>query len=104
MAGRGVIRIVVLAIAAGAVLVLVAGFVWRPTGSSRSSRSAAGTCVQRLLQDWRDGRIDGTYPLPCYQRTIKQLPADMRVYSSAVDDIRQARADRIVQGVTRTPS
>jgi hypothetical protein len=102
MAGRGVIRIAVLAVAAGVVLVLVAGFVWRPTSSSQASRPATKPCVQRLMQDWRDGRIDGTYPLPCYQRTISQLPADLRVYSSAADDIRQARATRIVQSAGRT--
>ena len=105
MVGRGYItRIVVLGVAAAVVLVLVAGFVWAPASSPQASPRASSTCEHRLLRDWRDGRIDGTYPLPCYQRTINGLPADLRAYSSAEQDIRQARADRIVQSATRTPS
>jgi len=105
MVGRGYItRIAVLGVAAAVVLVLVGAFVWPSASSKRASRPASSTCEQRLLQDWRDGRIDGTYPLPCYQRAINELPADLRSYSSAEQDIRQARADRIVQSATRTPS
>jgi hypothetical protein len=58
---------------------------------------AAATCDSRLLRDWSDGRIDGTYPVGCYRTALRSLPADLKVYSSAPDDIAQALSQRIVQ-------
>lgn len=52
--------------------------------------AAASPCGDRVIDDWYDGRIDGTYPLPCYDDAIEQLPRDLRDYSSAPDDIRRA--------------
>ena len=94
MAGRGSItRFVVLAAAAAVAVVLVGAFTRGPSESDRG----ASRCVPRLMQDWRDGSIDGAYPLPCYQAAITGLPADLREYSSAEDDIRQARVRRIAE-------
>ena len=47
-------------------------------------------CVSTLLNDWRDGRIDGTYSVECYQTALAQLPEDLRIYSSAETDIQRA--------------
>lgn len=47
-------------------------------------------CASRLLGDWRDGRIDGTYSVECYQTALAQLPEDLRIYSSAESDIKRA--------------
>ncbi|MDX6407096.1 MAG: hypothetical protein QOE13_167 [Gaiellaceae bacterium] len=47
-------------------------------------------CVSALLDDWRDGRIDGTYSVQCYQTALSQLPEDLRIYSSAESDIKRA--------------
>jgi hypothetical protein len=47
-------------------------------------------CVSTLLNDWRDGRIDGTYSVACYQTALAQLPEDLRIYSSAESDIQRA--------------
>ena len=55
----------------------------------------ASTCSTRLLMDWRDGRIDGTYPVECYQEALASMPEDVRVYSSAEDDITRALQDRL---------
>jgi hypothetical protein len=94
MAGRGAItRFVVLAAAAAIAVVLVGAFTRGPSEAGR----ATSRCVPRLMHDWRDGSIDGSYPLPCYQAAITDLPADLRTYSSAEDDIRQARARRIAE-------
>jgi hypothetical protein len=60
------------------------------------------SCTDRLLEDWRDGRIDGTYPLACYRNAIKKLPVDLAVYSSAPEDIRQAMSERIVQSAPQS--
>jgi hypothetical protein len=51
---------------------------------------AAPSCASRLLADWRDGRIDQTYPVACYRQALAQLPEDVRVYSTAQNDITRA--------------
>jgi hypothetical protein len=65
-------------------------------GSARPA-AAATPCWKKLLNDWYDGRIDNVYPVHCYQDTLKHLPEDISVYSSARDDIlralQSARAD-----------
>jgi cobalamin biosynthesis Mg chelatase CobN len=54
--------------------------------------AAAGAtpCWKKLLNDWYDGRIDNVYPVSCYEETLKHLPEDISVYSSARDDILRA--------------
>jgi len=52
--------------------------------------AAATPCWKTLLNDWYDGRIDGTYQVHCYRDAIKHLPADVSTYSSARDDILRA--------------
>ena len=57
--------------------------------------SAKTPCWKVLINDWYDGRIDKTYPIPCYQQALRHLPEDVQTYSSARDDIRQALQDRL---------
>jgi lysozyme family protein len=53
-----------------------------------SARPAdAATCWQRVLSDWRDGHIDGTYSPSCLRAAIVNMPEDLRIYGNAVDDI-----------------
>jgi cobalamin biosynthesis Mg chelatase CobN len=52
--------------------------------------AAATPCWKKLLNDWYDGRIDNVYPVSCYEQTLKHLPEDISVYSSARDDILRA--------------
>src|SRR5213083_556121 len=59
------------------------------------SAAASGGCGQRLLADWRDGRIDGTYPVTCYRQALANLPEDVRVYSTAQSDITRALQARL---------
>jgi hypothetical protein len=58
---------------------------------------AANGCAARLIADWRDGRIDRTYPVACYREALAQLPEDLRVYSSASSDITRALQARVAQ-------
>ncbi len=51
---------------------------------------AAQSCGTRVLDDWRDGRIDGTYSVSCYRQALAHLPEDVRVYSTAQADITRA--------------
>jgi hypothetical protein len=52
--------------------------------------AAAPSCGRQVIDDWWDGRIDGTYDLHCYDDAIEILPRDVRDYSSAEDDIKRA--------------
>jgi hypothetical protein len=52
--------------------------------------SAATPCWKRLINDWYDGRIDQAYPVRCYRQAIKNLPEDVKAYSSAREDIQRA--------------
>jgi hypothetical protein len=52
--------------------------------------AAAQSCGRKVIDDWWDGRIDGTYELHCYDDAIEILPRDVRDYSSAEDDIKRA--------------
>jgi hypothetical protein len=61
---------------------------------STTGQAATG-CASLLLQDWRDGRIDGTYPVSCYRAALDQMPEDVRIYSSAESDIKRALLARI---------
>src|SRR5919202_5060140 len=57
--------------------------------------NASQSCASKLLGDWRDGRIDGTYPVACYRQALAELPEDARVYSSATADITRALQARL---------
>ena len=57
---------------------------------STAPAAAAQSCGRKVIDDWWDGRIDGTYELHCYDDAIELLPRDVRDYSSAEDDIKRA--------------
>src|SRR5207248_1463594 len=71
----GLIRVsiaVLLVIGAAALGVLFT----RYSGEKDSKAAAAApakspTCESRLLHDWSDGRIDGTYPVTCYRAALR---------------------------------
>jgi len=67
-----------------ALAALLGALVFSGTGQAKPS------CASALLQDWRDGRIDGTYSVACYRTALAQLPEDLRIYSSAESDIKRA--------------
>ena len=67
---------------------------------SAGPAAAAKSCGEKVIDDWFDGRIDGTYPLHCYDDAIEQLPRDVRDYSSAKEDIERALQARL-RGETR---
>jgi hypothetical protein len=81
--GRGCRRLLLFAAACLAALAV--------TGTAAAARS----CGSRVLADWRDGRLDGTYPVACYRQALAQLPEDVRVYSSAQADITRALQQRL---------
>jgi hypothetical protein len=64
---------------------------------ARAAAKAGTPCWKVLLNDWYDGRIDGTYPRHCYSDALKHLPADVSTYSSAHDDILRALQSAIAK-------
>src|SRR5204862_3569917 len=49
-----------------------------------------------VISDWyADGRIDGTYPIPCYEQAKQHLPADVQAYADAADEIQRAMLDQL---------
>jgi hypothetical protein len=72
-----------------------------PALASSAKRKHPAPCWKTLINDWYDGRIDGTYPIHCYREALRHLPTDVDTYSSARDDIKQALQERIAQGHTK---
>jgi hypothetical protein len=69
------------ALLAGAVLAL----------TTPGQASAAKPCWERVINDWlKDGRIDGTYSVRCYQQALKNVQEDLRDYSNVTDVIQAA--------------
>jgi len=63
---------------------------------------AATPCWKQVLNDRSQGRAIGVYPLHCYRDAIRNLPEDLRDYSSAADDINAALQAQIAHRVNRT--
>ena len=98
-------RIALVVACAAVFLAAVATFVTLAlVGTAPPNEDAAQArprCGNAVVKDWSDGRIDRDYPVACYRAALKSLPADLRVYSSAPDDIRQALSTRITQGAQK---
>jgi hypothetical protein len=86
-------RITLGALALAVIALLGAG------ASQAAAKKRSGTpCWKLVVNDWFDnGRIDGTYPIPCYTQAIQHIPEDALVYSSAPNDIRRAMLAAIRQ-------
>ena len=76
-------------------LVAMAAVVGLVALACTATAGAAQSCGSRLLADWRDGRIDRTYPVLCYRQALAHLPEDVRVYSTAQNDITRALQARL---------
>jgi hypothetical protein len=70
--------------------------------AASGTAAAKSSCATRLIADWQDGRIDRTYPVPCYREALASLPEDVRVYSTATSDITRALHARLASSTRRT--
>lgn len=82
-----------VSLCAGLASVALLGAVAQPARAA----SAGTPCWKQLLNDWYDGRIDGSYQRHCYNDALKHLPADVSTYSSAHDDILRALQSAIAK-------
>jgi hypothetical protein len=53
------------------------------------------SCAETVLNDWYDGALDSIYDPECYQEALQRLPEDVRVYTTAVDDISRAMRQQL---------
>src|SRR5256714_4229368 len=61
-------------------------------GSAAPQAHAARLCWLTLMNDYLpDGKIDGTYRLHCYDDALRNLQPDVKIYGTAIDDIRDAK-------------
>jgi hypothetical protein len=51
---------------------------------------AASGCAGAVIDAWHSGRLDGSFQPECYREALRELPEDIRIYSSAQDDINRA--------------
>jgi hypothetical protein len=72
------------------VLVLLAALAFGAGTAGAKANAHKGACWQKLLNDWYDGRIDGTYSVRCYHEAINHLPEDVLNYGQARDDLNRA--------------
>ena len=59
-------------------------------GLAVAAPASAAPCWRAVVDDWyKNGRVDGHYPIHCYTEAIANLPEDSKQYSSAPEDIRR---------------
>jgi hypothetical protein len=51
---------------------------------------AATDCGNAVVEAWDNGRLDSSFAPACYRKALQELPEDIRIYSSAQDDINRA--------------
>jgi hypothetical protein len=81
---------------AGAGLFIVLAALTASFAHTGAAFAASVSCEEKVLTDWSDnGRVDGIYPLHCYQDAIARMPTDLRDYTNATDAINRALARRV---------
>ena len=55
-----------------------------------SPARAATDCGNAVIEAWDNGRLDSSFAPACYRKALQELPEDIRIYSSAQDDINRA--------------
>src|ERR671931_181265 len=76
-------------------ILLIAVVAWSLGAVVAAAPAAAASCGTAVLKDWADGKIDGRYPVSCYQAALDRMPEDMRSYTTAPDDIKRALLARL---------
>src|SRR5918992_1109521 len=65
----------------------------------------AAPCWEAVIDDWFDNsRVDKRYPIHCYREALKNMPEDMRAYSSAPEDISRAMRREIARQNQPSPT
>jgi hypothetical protein len=87
---------------ASLVVVLASGLVL--AAGTAAPAAAATPCWKTVIDDWFDGKIEGTYKRECYTQAIAHLPTDIHTYSNAADEIRAAMLAAFKKGGGTPPA
>src|SRR5262245_7798905 len=60
------------------------------TAASFVAPAEASDCGSAVLKAWDEGHLDSSFAPACYRKALQELPEDIRIYSSAQDDINRA--------------
>jgi hypothetical protein len=82
---------------------LVAALIGLAAALTAPSAANAAACWQRVLDDWRDGRLDAVYPVQCYREALTNMPEDLRVYGTAETDIQNALSRELARSAAVKP-
>jgi len=65
--------------------------------ASPTEAQAAGQnpCWRAVVADWANGGIDRRHKVGCYRSSLRNLPEDIRTYTTAEEDIRRALLEEI---------
>jgi hypothetical protein len=74
------------------VLVVAATMLAAPAPTAAAT---AEPCWRTILDDWSDGTIERRYAPRCYEAALRNLPTDVRTYTSAEDDIKRALLEAV---------
>ena len=91
MTPRPSLRVILARLLALAAVALVA--VPAASAAPAATLHATSGCDLQVINDWlKDGQVDRIYAIPCYTQAIQRLNTmpDVKGYSSATDDIRDA--------------
>ena len=84
---------------------LVAALIGLAAALTAPAGANAASCWQRVLDDWRDGRLAHVYPVHCYRDALRNMPEDLRVYGTAESDIQNALARALARSaVDKAPA
>jgi hypothetical protein len=65
------------------------------------ARAVSG-CASAVIRDWNTGHLDASYAPACYREALSELPEDIRIYSSAENDINRALIASLAKKSTPT--
>jgi hypothetical protein len=69
--------------------------------ASFAAPAQASDCGKAVLKAWDEGRLDSSFAPACYREALKELPEDIRIYSSAQDDINRALIASVARNSTQ---
>jgi hypothetical protein len=81
--------------------VLVAAILAGLFAFTAPARAASG-CAAAVIRDWDNGHLDASYAPACYREALSALPEDIRIYSSAENDINRALIASLAKKSTST--
>jgi hypothetical protein len=65
------------------------------TSPAEATAAAQKPCWRAVVADWASGGVDRRHKLGCYRSALRNLPDDIRTYTTAEEDIRRALLDQI---------